>query len=201
MIRELVLATRNPHKQEELKNLLGDLGVKILTIGDFPGAPDIEEDGRTCQDNAMKKARGVAQFTGRWALADDTGLEVDALNGRPGVYAARYAGEDATYEDNCRKLLKEMAHIPSDQRSARFITVMALSDPSGNVEVVEGFLPGHITQQFQGTQGFGYDPVFLVPELGQTLAELSLDKKNQVSHRAQAFKKIKEVLLKKVGHA
>lgn len=201
MIRELVLATQNPHKQQELKNLLGDIGLKILTVGDFPGAPDIEEDGRTCYDNAMKKARGIAQYTGHWALADDTGLEVDALNGRPGVYAARYAGEQATYEDNCRKLLKEMTHVPSDQRTARFITVMVLSDPSGNVEVVEGLLPGRITQQFQGSQGFGYDPVFFVPELGQTLAELSLDKKNQISHRAKAFKKIKEILLIKVGHA
>ena len=201
MIQELILATQNPHKEQELKNLLGDLGIKILTVKDFPGAPDIVEDGRTCQDNAIKKARGIAQFTGHWALADDTGLEVDALNGRPGVYAARYAGEKATYTDNCRKLLNEMTHVPSDQRSARFMTVMALSDPLGNVEVVEGVLPGKITQDFQGTQGFGYDPVFFVPELGQTLAELSLEKKNEVSHRAQAFKKIKEVLLTKIGHA
>lgn len=201
MIRELVLATGNPHKQQELKDLLGDIGLKILTLRDFPGVPEIEEDGKTCQDNAMKKARGIAQFTGQWALADDTGLEVDALNGRPGVYAARYAGEHATYEDNCQKLLKEMSHVPSDQRSARFITVMALSDPSGNTEVVEGVLPGYITQDFLGTQGFGYDPVFFVPQLGLTLAELSLDKKNEVSHRAQAFKKIKETLVKKIGHA
>ena len=201
MIRELVLATGNPHKQQELKDLLGDVDLRILTLGDFPGVPEIEEDGKTCQDNAIKKARGIAQYTGHWALADDTGLEVDALNGRPGVYAARYAGEHATYEDNCRKLLNEMTDVPSDQRLARFITVMALSDPSGNVEVVEGVLPGRITQEFQGTQGFGYDPVFFVPELGQTLAVLSLGKKNQVSHRALAFKKIKEILLTKVGHA
>jgi len=201
VIRELVLATGNLHKQQELKKLLGDMGLTILTLRDFPGAPEIEEDGKTCQDNARKKACGIAQYTGHWALADDTGLEVDALNGRPGVYAARYAGEQATYEDNCRKLLNEMTHVSSDQRSARFITVMALSDPSGHVEVVEGILAGCITQEFQGTQGFGYDPVFFVPELGQTLAELSLDKKNQVSHRAQAFKKIKEILLNKVGHA
>ena len=201
MIRELVLATGNPHKQQELKNLLADVGIKILSLKDFPGVPVIEEDGRTCRENAMKKAGKIAQFTGHWALADDTGLEVDALEGRPGVYAARYAGEQATYEDNCRKLLKEMEHVPPGRRSARFITVMALSNPAGEMEVVEGLLPGQITQQFQGTQGFGYDPIFFVPELGQTLAELSLDKKNQVSHRAQAFKKVKEILLKKVSHA
>ena len=201
MIRELVLATRNLHKQQELQNLLGDLGITILTLGDFPGAPDIEEDGKTCQENAIKKARGIAQFTGHWALADDTGLEVDALNGRPGVYAARYAGEHATYQDNCQKLLNEMTAVPTDQRSARFVTVMALSDPSGNVEEVEGLLAGRITQQFQGTKGFGYDPVFFVPELGQTLAELSIEKKNEVSHRAKAFEKVKEILLRKIGHA
>lgn len=201
MIRELVLATQNPHKQQELKNLLADIGLTIYTLEDFPGSPDIKEDGTTCRDNAIKKARGIAQFTGHWALADDTGLEVDALNGRPGVYAARYAGEDATYDDNCRKLLKEMTEVPSDQRSARFITVMALSDPSGKVEVVEGLLPGRITEHFQGTQGFGYDPVFFVPEMGKTLAELSPGKKNQISHRAKAFKKVKEILLKKIGQA
>ena len=188
MIRELVLATGNPHKQQELRDLLGDINLKILTLGDFNEVPEIVEDGRTCQDNAIKKARGIAQFTGHWALADDTGLEVEALNGRPGVYAARFAGEDATYEDNCRKLLLEMTHVQSEKRFARFITVMALSDPSGKVEVVEGVLPGRITQDIQGTQGFGYDPIFLVPELGQTLAELSLDKKNEISHRAQAHK-------------
>ena len=201
MIDELVLATRNPHKQQELQNLLGDLAIKILDLGDFEGAPDIEEDGNTCHDNAMKKARGIARFTGHWALADDTGLEVEALDGRPGVYAARYAGEDASYEDNCRKLLEEMKEVPADQRVAHFITVMALSDPSGNVEVVEGTLSGRITQQFQGTEGFGYDPVFFVPELGQTLAELPFEKKNEVSHRARACQKIKEVLVRKIGHA
>ena len=108
MIRELVLATGNPNKQQELKALLGDAGPKILTLADFPGVPEILEDGTTCQENAVKKATGIAQYTGCWALADDTGLEVDALDGRPGIYAARYAGEHATYEDNCRKLLKEM---------------------------------------------------------------------------------------------
>ena len=126
MIRELVLATGNPNKQQELKALLEDTGLNILTLADFPGAPEIEEDGTTCQENAIKKAQGIAQFTKCWALADDTGLEVDALDGRPGVYAARYAGEHATYEDNCQKLLKELESIPSSQRSARFMTVIAL---------------------------------------------------------------------------
>ena len=200
VMRDLVLATGNPDKQQELKFLLGDTDLKILTLAEFPGAPEIVENGATCQDNAVKKARGIAQFTGHWALADDTGLEVEALNGRPGVYAARYAGEHATYEDNCRKLLTEMEGIPSAQRSARFITVIALSDPSGKIECAEGILEGQITQRLRGTQGFGYDPIFLVPELGQTLAELSLEKKNQISHRARALMKAKEILLNKLDH-
>ena len=196
-IRTLVIASGNLHKQQEIKVLLEDTGLTILTLQDFPGAPEIVEDGTTCQKNAIKKAKGIAQFTQHWALADDTGLEVKALHGQPGVYAARYAGENATYEDNCRKLLKEMQHVREGQRSARFLTVMALSDSSGNVEVAEGVLEGQITQTVKGTQGFGYDPVFFVPELGQTLAEISLEHKNQISHRARALKKAKEIILQK----
>ena len=198
MIRELVLATGNLNKQQELKALLEDTGLKILTLADFPGAPEIVEDGTTCEENAIKKAQGIAQFTKCWALADDTGLEVDALDGRPGVYAARYAGEQATYEDNCQKLLRELESIPSSQRSARFITVIAVSDSIGKVEIAEGVLPGQIAQTSQGTKGFGYDPVFFVPEVGKTLAEMSLDQKNRISHRAIAFKKAKDILRKKI---
>ena len=131
-------------------------------------------------------------------MADDTGLEVDALDGRPGVYAARYAGEQATYEDNCQKLLRELESIPSSQRSARFITVIAVSDSIGKVEIAEGVLLGQIAQTSQGTKGFGYDPVFFVPEVGKTLAEMSLDQKNRISHRAIAFKKAKDILQKKI---
>ena len=198
MIRELVLATGNLNKQQELKALLKDTGLKILTLADFPGAPEIVEDGTTCQENAIKKAQGIAQFTKCWALADDTGLEVDALDGRPGVYAARYAGEQATYEDNCQKLLKELESIPSSQRSARFMTVIALADFLGNVETAEGELLGQIATMQQGSSGFGYDPVFFVPEIGKTLAEMSLDQKNRISHRARAFNKAKEILRKMV---
>ena len=198
MIHELVLATANPDKQQELKALLGNVGPTILTLENFPEVPDVLEDGSTCQENAIKKATEIARFTGKWALADDTGLEVDALNGRPGVYAARYAGEHATYEDNCRKLLKELEGIPLTQRTARFITVIALSDPRGNVDVAEGILHGRISPKPQGSHGFGYDPVFYVPDFDNTLAEMSLGQKNQISHRARALKKTKEILLKKL---
>lgn len=194
MIQELVLATHNRHKGEELAVLLGDLGIRIRTLDEFPDAPDVVEDGATCEANAIKKAKVIAAATGLPAVADDTGLEVDALEGRPGVYAARYAGETATYEDNCRKLLRELAGVQQRQRTARFLTVAAIAMPSGNVQVTHGMLEGLITEVPTGDRGFGYDPVFLVPELGKTLAELTAEEKNRVSHRAMAFTQVKEIL-------
>jgi XTP/dITP diphosphohydrolase len=194
MIRELVLATRNQHKVEELVALLGDLGVTIRTLDEFPDAPDVVEDGDTCEANAVKKARAIAEFTGLPAVADDTGLEVDALGGRPGVYAARYAGEDATYEDNCRKLLQDLMGVPREQRTARFLTIAAIALPSDGIRVARGTLDGVIAEEASGTLGFGYDPVFLIPELGKTLAQLSADQKNRISHRAKAFTQAKGLL-------
>ena len=194
MIRELVLATRNRHKGEELAALLGDMGITIRTLDEFPDAPDVIEDGDTCEANAIKKARAIAEFTGLPAVADDTGLEVDALGGRPGVYAARYAGEDATYEDNCRKLLLELRGVPHERRTARFLTVAAIALPSGGVRVAQGALDGVIAEEARGALGFGYDPVFLIPELGKTLAQLSPDQKNAISHRAKAFTQAKDLL-------
>ena len=195
---ELVLATTNPDKQEELVSLLCDLGYTIRTMDEFDSVPRVIEDGETCQANAMKKATALARHTGMLALADDTGLEVEALGGRPGVYAARYAGEEATYEDNWRKLLRELKGVPADKRVARFRTAVAIAEPSSEVEVVEGVLDGRITESPSGTEGFGYDPVFLVPELGKTLAQLTLEQKNRISHRARALAKAKEVLKTKL---
>lgn len=194
MIRELVLATRNRNKVIELVALLDGLGITIRSLDEFPGAPDVVEDGVTCEANAVKKARAIADFTGLPAVADDTGLEVDALGGRPGVYAARYAGEGATYEDNCRKLLRELAGVPRERRTARFLTVAAIALPSDGVRVAQGMLDGVIAEAASGTLGFGYDPVFFVPELGKTLAQLSADQKNTISHRAKAFTQAKDLL-------
>lgn len=194
MIRELVLATRNRHKGEELAALLGDLGIKIRTLDEFPDAPEVIEDGNTCEANAVKKARAIAEFTGLPTVADDTGLEVDALGGRPGVYAARYAGENATYEDNCRKLLRELMGVPRERRTARFLTVAAVALPSDGIRVAQGTLNGVIAEEASGTLGFGYDPVFLIPELGKTLAQLTADQKNTISHRAKAFIQAKDLL-------
>jgi XTP/dITP diphosphohydrolase len=198
MIRELILATRNRHKGKELAALLGDLGITIHTLDEFPDAPEVVEDGDTCEANAIKKAAAIAEFTGLPAVADDTGLEVDALGGRPGIYAARYAGEGATYEDNCRKLLRELMGVPLEQRTARFLTVAALALPSEGIRVAQGALEGVIAEEPSGSSGFGYDPVFLIPELGMTLAQLSADQKNRISHRAKAFTKMREIL-KRLG--
>ncbi|MFO0706102.1 MAG: XTP/dITP diphosphatase [Nitrospira sp.] len=194
MIRELVLATRNRHKGEELAALLGDLGIRIRTLDEFPSAPEVEEDGLTCEANAIKKATEIARATGLTAVADDTGLEVDALGGRPGVYAARYAGEGATYEDNCRKLIHELSGVPCERRTARFVTVAAIVAPGEPPQVAHGVLDGYITEAPAGARGFGYDPVFYVPELGATLAEISPEQKNRISHRAKAFLQAKAIL-------
>ena len=190
----VVLATRNQHKVQEIRALLGDLAITFLSLSDFPDLPDVVEDGSTCEENAVKKARETAAGTGHWALADDTGLEVDALDGRPGAFAARYAGEHATYADNCEKLLKELKDIPVEQRGARFFTVIALSDPEGQTEVVQGELQGQITEQFYGSQGFGYDPVFYMPKAHKTLAEMTLAEKNEISHRGLALRLAKDML-------
>lgn len=190
----MVLATRNQHKKQELVALLRGLDITIRTLDDFPEAPDVVEDGDTCEANAMKKAVEMAQYTGLTAVADDTGLEVDALGGRPGVFAARYAGQQATYEDNCRKLLLELQGIPADRRTGRFVTVAAIATPQGKRLSAKGLLEGVIAEQPAGSHGFGYDPVFWLPEYGQTLAQLAPEVKNRISHRALAFTQARTLL-------
>ena len=190
-VKELVLATRNPDKGRELAALLGGLGIQIRTLAEFSAVPEVEEDGETCEANAIKKAREVAHSTGLPSVADDTGLEVDALGGRPGVFAARYAGEHATYEDNCRKLLRELEGVSKQARHARFLTVAAIAFPGGDIHVTQGSLEGAIAEHPIGDRGFGYDPVFLVPEYGKSLAQLTIEEKNCISHRAKAFAQVR----------
>ena len=195
MVNEIVLATHNPDKRVEIAALLSDLGIRVRSLAEFPQAPVVVEDGETCQANAIKKAKTIANYTGLTAVADDTGLEVDALGGRPGVHAARYAGAQVSYEDNWKKLLHELNGVPLEQRGARFLTVVAIVRPANEqVETVEGVLNGVIAHRPAGSGGFGYDPVFVVPELGKTLAELTPSEKNRISHRAQAFVKAKAIL-------
>ena len=192
-MRKLVLATRNRDKVREIKRALEDLDIEILSLLDFPEMPEIVEDGKTFEENALKKARAVAQFTGLPALADDSGLEVDYLGGAPGVFSSRFAGEKATYEDNNLKLLELLRGVPLEKRRARFRCVLALVDGE-STQVVEGRCEGFITEEPRGEGGFGYDPIFYSPELGKTFAEVGSDLKNKVSHRGRALRKMKEVL-------
>ncbi len=200
MSRVIVLATRNPDKARELQWLFADLPVSKVIAADHLGddVPDVDETGTTLEENALLKARALAEFSGELCIADDTGLEVDALDGRPGVYAARYAGPDATYADNCDKLVAELQGVPEAERTARFRTVMAMVDPRGEEGVlertVEGVLEGRILGTPRGDDGFGYDPLFFVPDLGRTLAEVPLEEKNRISHRARASRAMVELL-------
>lgn len=187
----LLLATHNPHKAREIADILADLPVRLTTYDEFPGIPEPEEDGRSLEENASKKARHAAGLSGLWALAEDTGLEAEALGGAPGVYSARYAGSDRDYADNNRKLLENMKGLPPEGRKAVFRTVVALSSPDGRATLEEGRLAGSILEQPRGANGFGYDPVFLVQDLGKTLAELSSQEKNELSHRSQALAKMR----------
>ncbi len=193
-IMDLVLATRNLDKAKEIRAFLDGLDHRILTLEAFPSVPEVVEDGDSYEANAMKKALTVSKYTGKMSLADDTGLEVDALQGQPGLFSARFAGEDATYADNRRKLLSLMKDIPSQQRTARFRCVMVLAKPEGKARTVEGVVEGSITLEEKGEGGFGYDPVFYLPEVGKTLAQLTFDEKNKISHRARALEKIREIL-------
>lgn len=190
----LVIASRNEHKVEELRQLLADLTIDVLSLRDFPHAPEVEEDGDTFEANALKKARIIAQYTNQAVLADDSGLEVDALGGQPGVHSARFAGECASDKENNAKLLRQMEGVSPIDRTARFRCAIALVSPSGDERLVEGVCPGVIIDKPQGSGGFGYDPLFMVPHLGKTFAELSGDEKNSISHRGKALWKALPVI-------
>jgi XTP/dITP diphosphohydrolase len=185
---ELVLATNNSDKIREIKEALQGLPVTILTKEDFENFPDVEETGQTLEENALLKARAIHQFTGMAALADDTGLEVDFLNGAPGVYSSRYAGENASYADNCHKLLAELSGVPQPLRTARFRCVIAIVWEDGSHNLAEGEARGYITEDSVGQGGFGYDPVFYYSHAGKRFSEMSLEEKNGVSHRGLALK-------------
>lgn len=187
---ELVVATRNAGKLREIRALLEDHNIAVRGVAEFPDLPEVEEDGETFAANARKKAETIARLTGRLTLADDSGLEVAALSGRPGVHSARYAGADADDAANNRKLLAALAEVPSGARSAAFVCVMALCDPDGDCHLFEGRLSGEILHDLRGLDGFGYDPLFLVPDCGQTLAEIPLVEKNRISHRGAALQQV-----------
>ena len=187
----LLVATTNPGKVREYQQLLSGLNCDLVGLADLGITQDVDETGSTYEDNALLKAREYAILSGLLTLADDSGLEVDALNGRPGVHSARYAPDSPT---RIRRLLDEMQNVPVGQRSARFQCVIALAWPDGRSAVTSGTCEGWITNEARGNNGFGFDPVFHVPERGMTMAELPEDVKNQISHRAHAAQKMRPIL-------
>ena len=199
MTTQIVLATRNKHKLQEFRELFSGHGVEILSCGDFPGCPEVDEDGATFEENALKKARAIALHTGRIAIADDSGLEVDALGGLPGLHSARFAGEPADDRRNNQKLLRELEAVPYDKRGAQFRCVIAIAGPAGREKTVEGVCRGVILHAARGEGGFGYDPLFLDPASGLTFAELSGAAKNGISHRGRAIAELKSALPDFVG--
>ena len=184
---QIVLATHNKGKMLEINNLLS-LSFEVLTLDHFPNIKEIPETGKTLKENAFIKARTVFEMTGLPSLADDTGLEVESLGGDPGVYSARYAGEQASYQDNCEKLLKNMMRVPKEDREAKFRTVIAYKDDNRELSC-DGSVKGEIAQSPKGSYGFGYDSVFYYPPLEKTFAELSEEEKNSISHRGRALRK------------
>ncbi len=195
-MKKIVLATRNKHKILEIKTILNDLSLKILTLNDFPDVPALREDGETFQDNSLQKAAAVYRHTGIAALADDSGLEVFYMNGKPGVFSARYAGDGASDEMNNEKLLGQMRGVAPRRRNAQFRAVLTLLDEKGK-EVTEGICPGTLAESPRGTNGFGYDPIFIPDGFSRTYAQLTAEEKNQISHRARALAAMREVLQRK----
>jgi len=186
---EIVVASHNPGKVAELKGLLGELPVRVLSLDDFPGVPEVKEDGDSFQANALKKARAVCRATGKISLADDSGLEVDALQGAPGVRSARYGGADLTDHERNLKLLEALKDVKDEERGATFQCCLAIVGPKGLEKVVGGACRGSIIREPRGGSGFGYDPIFLPGGYGQTFAELSPEVKNKISHRGRALEK------------
>ena len=191
----LVLGTRNVKKRQEIEEILGGLGLDLRDLSAFPGAPEVVEDGDTFEANARKKASELARALGQWVLGEDSGLVVPALGGRPGVYSARYAGQQGDDAANNARLLAELAPLPDDRRAAYYVCTAALADPAGEVQAVtEGRCHGLITRDHRGTGGFGYDPLFLIPEYHKTFGELSARAKHALSHRARALAQLRPAL-------
>ncbi len=193
-MRELLLATTNRHKVEEYRAIFADLPFRLLSLSDVHLDMDVEETGETFVENATIKAVAYAQATGLLSLADDSGLEIDALSGAPGVYSARFAGSDTPYEERFRIILEQLSGLTGAQRSARFRCAIALAEPSGYFCVVEGVVEGEIAEQPRGVHGFGYDPIFQLPTSGKTTAELPPEQKHRISHRGRAAQQARLLL-------
>ncbi|MBO4396639.1 MAG: XTP/dITP diphosphatase [Eubacterium sp.] len=191
--KKLIFATGNQGKVNEFKQMLGE-DYEILSMKDLDVDVDIVEDGKTFEENAIIKARAVAEATGQMVLADDSGFEVDALGGEPGIYSSRYLGEDTPYSIKNAEILKRCENVPDEERTARFVCVIACAQPDGQVETVRGVIEGELAHEPKGENGFGYDPIFYYPERGMTTGEMEPEEKNAISHRGQAVRKMVELL-------
>ena len=193
-MKEVIIATKNPGKAKEFEEIFSSRGITVRTLLDFPEIPEVEETGTSFEENAILKAESVSHALNQMVISDDSGLIVDALDGRPGIYSARYAGEPKNDENNTDRVLSELQGISEENRTARFYCALAITVPGQETKTVSGTCEGRILEERRGTNGFGYDPVFYVPEKGCSMAELSSDDKNKISHRANALKKL-DVLL------
>ncbi len=188
---EILIATNNLGKVKEIKDILNSPDIKILTMKDFPPLPKIKEDGKTYQENAIKKARKISECTGKICLADDSGLEIDYLKGKPGIYSSRWGSSD---EERINKVLKLLENVPINKRNAKFVCVVVLVFPNRKIYTVKEECKGSITFNSKGEHGFGYDPIFLVPEYNKTFAELGNKIKNQISHRGKAMRRMINII-------
>ena len=193
---EILLATHNLHKIREIRKIFQHLPIQFLALSDLKNPPQVIEDGKTFEENAIKKALQIAEWSGKISLADDSGIEVDALNGAPGIYSARFASEKATDEENNIKLLKQLKNLPHEKRTARYQCVMAIATPNSFVQTTHGTCEGYIALHPDGHEGFGYDPLFYYPPFQKTFGQTNAKDKNEVSHRFQALQKMRPILEK-----
>ncbi len=197
-VKRILFATGNQGKMKEVREILADLGVEVISMREAGVSAEIVEDGETFEENAVIKARTIMELTGEVTLADDSGLEIDALGGEPGVYSARYMGEDTSYHIKNNNLIRRLSQVPRQQRTARFVCSIAAAFPDGEIITTDGVIEGLIGYEEAGENGFGYDPIFVVPQLGCTTAQLSDEQKNEISHRGKALRKMKEELRKRM---
>ena len=201
MIKRIIFATGNEGKMKEVRSILSDMNVEVLSMKEAGIKIDVKEDGTNFEENAMIKARAIASVCDDIVLADDSGLEIDFLNKEPGVYSARYLGEDTSYTIKNQNLLDRLQGVPEDKRTARFVCAIAAVFPDGSCETVTAAMEGQIGDEARGENGFGYDPIFYLPEYGCSTAELSMEQKNEASHRGKALRAMKQILLEKLGES
>lgn len=196
---KIIFATKNKGKIKEINAIMSDMNIEVISMEEAGVNVDVVEDGETFQENAIKKAREIMEISGLITMADDSGLEIDYLDKAPGVYSARYMGEDTPYDIKNSKILDIMKDVPEEKRTARFVSVIATAIPGGKIVTTKGTIEGIIGYEIKGENGFGYDPIFFVPEYGMTTAEMAPEQKNSISHRGKALRLMKDELKKELG--